>query len=107
MPKTNKPKPLKLVSAKKVKPKVKPQEQAVYQLKITLSDAPLPIWRRLLLSANMPLCVVHEVFQIGMGWWNYHLYDFEGSGRHFGDLETADGDDRIEDSVNFTLNVRD
>ncbi len=38
-----------------------------------------------------------------MGWWGYHLYDFERNNRHFGDLETADGDERIEDAKKHTL----
>jgi hypothetical protein len=37
-----------------------------YQIKIRLLDAPLPIWRRLLIEAGTPLSVVHEIFQIAM-----------------------------------------
>ncbi len=99
MPKKNDSKALKLISKKTTKHR----SGAVYQIKISLSGAPVPIWRRLVLSADIPLCVVHEIFQIAMGWWNFHLYDFEANSRHFGNLETADGDDRIEDDMKFTL----
>jgi hypothetical protein len=51
----------------------------------------------------MPLHILHEVFQIAMGWWNYHLHDFRAKGRHFGDLDTADGDPKVEDETKFVL----
>jgi hypothetical protein len=51
----------------------------------------------------MPLHVLHEVFQIAMGWWDSHLHDFEASNRHFGDMQTAEDDIRIEDERKFTL----
>lgn len=74
-----------------------------YQIRISLKDSPLPIWRRLLVQSDLTLDVVHEVFQIAMGWWDTHLYDFQVAGRHFGDLSTSDGDDEVEDSGEFSL----
>lgn len=74
-----------------------------YQIRISLKDSPVPIWRRLLIQSDVTLDMVHEIFQIAMGWWDTHLYDFQAGGRHFGDLSTADGDDEVEDSGEFTL----
>jgi hypothetical protein len=51
----------------------------------------------------MPLALVHEVFQIAMGWWDYHLNEFRQSKRKFGDLTDADGDKTVEDSRKFLL----
>jgi len=51
----------------------------------------------------MPLAMVHEVFQIAMGWWDYHLYEFRQGERKFGDLLDADGDETVEDSSDFFL----
>ena len=31
------------------------------------------------------------------------MHDFTAKDRHFGNLETADGDDKIEDDTKFTL----
>jgi hypothetical protein len=76
----------------------------VYQVKITLEDAPLPIWRRLLISANLPLFLVHKFFQISMGWWDYHLHHFESKGRYFGSTEPPNEDPLLEDETKFTLN---
>lgn len=75
------------------------------QIKISLMESPVPIWRRLLIEPDMTLDLVHEVFQIAMGWWNYHLYEFRLGVRKFGDLDEADGDETVEDSSEFDLNT--
>jgi hypothetical protein len=66
-------------------------------------ESPVPIWRRLLIDPEMSLELVHEVFQIAMGWWDYHLYEFRLGKRKFGDLLDADGDKTVEDSSEFSL----
>ena len=48
----------------------------IYQLKVTLMDAKPPIWRRLLVSNDMPLNEFHNVIQIAMGWMDCHLHQF-------------------------------
>ena len=83
--------------------KTQKTKRTYLQIKLSLEDSPLPIWRRLLMVPDMSLDVVHECFQIAMGWWDYHLYDFQLNGRHFGDLEDADGDPKVEDSSQFLL----
>jgi hypothetical protein len=37
-----------------------------YQIKISLMESPVPIWRRLLIDPEMSLELVHEVFQIAI-----------------------------------------
>lgn len=39
-----------------------------YRFKIKLADAPMPIWRRLIVRADVPLALFHEIVQIVMGW---------------------------------------
>jgi hypothetical protein len=56
----------------------------VFQVKITLAevDDP-PVWRRLLLPADIRLDRLHLVIQAAMGWENYHLHVFtDGRARH-------------------------
>jgi hypothetical protein len=53
----------------------------LYQLKITLRRSKPPIWRRLVVRADMRLDRLHTVIQIVMGWTNSHLHQFSaGSG---------------------------
>jgi hypothetical protein len=47
-----------------------------YQLKITLRDVRPPVWRRLVVPANLPLPILHVVFQVAMGWTDSHLHLF-------------------------------
>ena len=47
-----------------------------YQLRVALSGAKPPIWRRFLVSPTMPLSELHEVLQIVMGWEDCHLHHF-------------------------------
>ncbi len=48
----------------------------VYQLKITLMHSKPPIWRRVLVPAEMPLEKLHDVIQAVFGWGNAHLHQF-------------------------------
>ena len=53
----------------------------LYQLKITLRRSLPPIWRRVVVCADMRLNRLHTVIQIAMGWMNCHLHQFSaGSG---------------------------
>lgn len=69
--------------------KQKSKKTKLFQVKIVLNDAPVPIWRRLVIGANTPLELVHEVFQIAMGWSNYHLHSFIAGTRRITDSNTA------------------
>ncbi len=48
-----------------------------YQLKISLRGVSKPpVWRRIIIPANMLFSDLHCVIQTVMGWDDYHLYDF-------------------------------
>lgn len=92
------------VTAAKAKPeKTKPQKTLYYQIKITLVDAPLPIWRRLYIHSQIPLSMLHEVIQITMGWSNYHLHHFEMNGKRYSDVQGAAGEKGVLDDNKYTL----
>lgn len=48
----------------------------IYQLKISLQYAKPPIWRRVLVPADIELEDLHEVIQVAFGWTNSHLHQF-------------------------------
>lgn len=48
----------------------------VYQLKVVLMGTRRPIWRRVQVPGNANLGWLHAVLQIGMGWTNSHLHQF-------------------------------
>src|SRR5258708_1799653 len=64
----------------------------IYQLKVTLLGASPPIWRRLLVPADVTLAYLHNVLQVAMGWEDCHLHEFSIGKRRFG---TPDPDDRL------------
>ena len=48
----------------------------IYQLKVTLLGTSPPIWRRLLVPANITLAQLHDVLQTAMGWEDGHMHEF-------------------------------
>jgi len=61
-----------------------PISPAIYQLKVTLVGARPPIWRRLLVPAELTLAQLHAVLQAAMDWENSHLHDFRIGRQRFG-----------------------
>ncbi|MFJ8916041.1 plasmid pRiA4b ORF-3 family protein [Amycolatopsis sp. NPDC102389] len=60
----------------------------VYQVKITLLEIEsLPVWRRVLVPAAIPLDRLHLVIQAAMGWENYHLHYFLDGKTYYGEAE--------------------
>jgi hypothetical protein len=53
-----------------------PELGDVFELRIQVRDIKPEIWRRLLVPAEVPLGVLHEVIQVSFGWQNSHLHDF-------------------------------
>jgi len=49
----------------------------VYQLKITMEEIEPPIWRRILVPANITFAKLHKIIQTAFGWQDYHLYNFD------------------------------
>ena len=64
----------------------------IYQLKVTLLGTNPPIWRRLLVHADLTLAQLHDVLQSAMGWEDGHMHEFRIGGRHFG---RPDPEDRL------------
>jgi hypothetical protein len=56
----------------------------IYQIKITLLNTKPTIWRRVLVHGNATLAEFHRVFQIVMGWEDYHLHEFRLGEERFG-----------------------
>lgn len=48
----------------------------LYQIKLTLKWSEPPIWRRVIVRADMTLDRLHSVIQIAMGWTNSHLHQY-------------------------------
>ncbi|WP_201093350.1 plasmid pRiA4b ORF-3 family protein [Thiocystis minor] len=69
----------------------------IYQLKIGLSGAKPPIWRRLLIVDTVPLPAFHTVLQIVMGWEDSHLHQFVTGGNDYG---TPDPGDHFSETLN-------
>jgi hypothetical protein len=70
-----------------------PARTPVYQLKVTLQGSRPPVWRRLLVPANLTLDRLHDVLQVGMGWEDYHLHRFVADDVSYG---TPDPEDWVE-----------
>lgn len=52
------------------------KSKSLYQIKVTLLGSKPPIWRRLIVKANIRLDQLHSVLQVAMGWSNYHLHQY-------------------------------
>lgn len=48
----------------------------IYELKVTLQDIQPPIWRRFQVRSDITFAELHQILQVVMGWWNYHLHLF-------------------------------
>jgi hypothetical protein len=56
----------------------------IYQIKVTLLGTSPPIWRRLLVPADLILAQLHDVLQAAMGWEDGHMHEFSVGQRRFG-----------------------
>ncbi|WP_345124182.1 plasmid pRiA4b ORF-3 family protein [Hymenobacter antarcticus] len=57
---------------------------AVYQLKIHLLGSSPQICRRVVVRGDTTLAELHHVFQVVMGWDNWHLHSFKLWGKEYG-----------------------
>lgn len=53
-------------------------------VRISLRGTQLPVWRLMLLPSWLTLPKVHQVFQVVMGWENYHLHEWRQGTLSFG-----------------------
>jgi hypothetical protein len=58
--------------------------QQIYQIKVTLLGTDPPIWRRLLVPADLTLERLHDVLQLAMGWEDCHMHEFRIGQQIFG-----------------------
>jgi hypothetical protein len=56
----------------------------LYQMRVTLEDSPVPIWRRFLVRSDVTLAKLHRILQIVMGWTDSHLHEFIVGERSYG-----------------------
>lgn len=71
------------------------ESDLLLQFKITLLDIKPAIWRRIQVKDGT-LADLHELIQAAMGWWNYHLHQFEVEGVRYGPLPEDDFDYGLE-----------
>ncbi len=57
----------------------------IYQLKVTLLGSKPPIWRRILVRADIGLPKFHAVLQAVMGWQGGHLHAFRAGEEYYGE----------------------
>ena len=74
----------------------------LYQLKITLRDSRPPIWRRIVVPANIKLSRLHDVLQAVMPWTNSHLHQFVVAGVFYGTLDGEGGTETLNEK-RYTL----
>ena len=62
----------------------------IYSFKVTLLATSPPIWRRLLVRADVTLAQLHGVLQAAMGWEDGHMHEFSVGQRRFGRPDPED-----------------
>lgn len=73
-------------------PRRSPRARApIFQLKVTLQGVKPPVWRRLLVPADIALHQLHAVLQEAMGWTNSHMHQFSLRDRSFGVVSSHEG----------------
>ena len=56
----------------------------IYQIKVTLRDSQLPIWRRIQVRSDTTLAKLHRILQCVLGWEDAHLHQFVIGGEYYG-----------------------
>jgi hypothetical protein len=85
-------------------PKAEPADLRgrLLQLKVTLQGVKPPIWRRLIVPAELTLDEVSAVILAAMGWENSHLHGFVIGRVHYG-MADVDGMDDVQDERAYRL----
>ena len=71
----------------------------VVQVRVELAEVTPPVWRRLLVPADVTLAKLHRIVQASMGWSDSHLFAFRVGGTVYGDLDDDDHDDDFDDDL--------
>lgn len=61
-----------------------PSGELTFQLKIHLLGINPQIYRRIQIRGDTSIALLHHVFQVAMGWDNYHLHSFHIWGKEYG-----------------------
>ncbi|WP_298331942.1 plasmid pRiA4b ORF-3 family protein [Asticcacaulis sp.] len=73
-------------------------------LRIELKDSDPLIWRELEVPTSVTLKVLHDIVQVAMGWFDYHLWEFSLDDRRYGLPTDADwGTGRLYDATKVRL----
>lgn len=67
-----------------------------YEIKVTIKNSKPPIWRKIIIPANINFMQMHNIIQVAFEWLNYHLYEFtfkEFSERITNDRESCEESD--------------
>lgn len=74
-------------------------EEPTTRLRISLRDIKPKIWRRVEVPTVFTLAQLHEIIQITMSWWDYHLHEFEAGKTRF-------APDDPEDDFDFAISEK-
>lgn len=47
-----------------------------YEIKVTIKNSKPPIWRKIIIPADINFMQLHNIIQTAFEWLNYHLYEF-------------------------------
>lgn len=61
-----------------------PMIEPIARVRIVIEDTDPPVWRELDVPLSTTLAGMHDIIQVVMGWWDYHLYEFEIGDRFYG-----------------------
>jgi hypothetical protein len=79
--------------------KRKSSTDEIDQIKVTLLGTEPPIWRRLLIPADLTLARLHDVLQSAMGWEQSHLHEFRVGRQSYGEPDPNEGGFDIESRI--------
>ena len=79
--------------------KQKSPANEIYQIEVTLLWTEPPIWRRLLVPADLTLAGLHNVIQCAMGWEDDHLHEFKIRGMSYGGTSPHGGYFELESAI--------
>ncbi len=57
---------------------------SIYQIHVSVMGIEPPIWRRIQVPGDITLEELHDVLQVVMSWWDYHLHQFIIEGTYYG-----------------------
>jgi hypothetical protein len=81
-----------------------PRTTTIYQLKVTLKETKPPIWRRVLVPADVTMRRLHDILQVVMGWSDTHLYMFEVGRTYIGEPDPEEDLREVRSAKTTKLN---